>query len=282
MPELRLTKHESAEAFLARAQAWLLAAEAEHNLILGICERLINRPDRYGGKPYLFTIEQGDQVVLAGAMTPPYKLVLTKSGVPEALGMVADDLMAERLYPPGVLGPTTEARVFARVWRALTGVETGSSEDEAICELREVAHPEYSPGHLRLAGADEVDLLVRWRIAFMIETGLHETIDASREATDDLLARGALYVWDDDGPVSVAATNRSTPHGVCIGVVYTPPPFRGRGYATSVVAALSQQILDSGREFCCLFTQLSNPTSNDIYEKVGYRRIAEWADIAFE
>ena len=282
LPELRLSRHASAEAFLTRAQWWLLAAEAEHNLILGICERLVNRRERYAGQPYLITVDRGDEVVLAGAMTPPYKLVLTRSLVPDALGMVAEDLMGARMHPPGVLAPATEARVFARVWRALTGAEIASTEDEAICELRSVVHPEYSSGRLRPATADEMDLLTRWRIAFMIEGGLHEDIEASREATKDLLERGALYVWEDDGPVSCAATNRSTPHGVCIGVVYTPPPFRGRGYATSCVAALSQQILDSGREFCCLFAQLSNPTSTGIYEKIGYARVAEWADIAFE
>jgi predicted GNAT family acetyltransferase len=281
MANLHLTRHASPQAFLSRAQDWLMAAEAEHNLILGICERLINRPDHYQGQPYLATVEDGDSVVLAGAMTLPFKLVFTRAVVPEALGVLAEDLIESHLYPPGILAPATEAQVFARIWRALNGIETISTDDEGVSELRQVIHPEYSGGYLRPANAEERELLIRWRIAFMVDTGLHEDIEASKQATEDLLERGALYVWDDDGPVSVAATNRSTPHGVCIGMVYTPPPFRQHGYATSCVAALSQQILDSGREFCCLFTQLSNPTSTAIYERIGYRAVAKWSDIAF-
>ena len=282
MGELRLTHHSTAQAFLARAQDWLMAAEPEHNLILGICERLINRPDGYQGKPYLVTVEDGGSVVAAVAMTPPYKLVLARVLQVEALGLLAEDLIEAHLYPPGVLGPKTEAQVFARLWRAMTGIGTVSIEAEAISEVRQVVHPAYSGGHLRPARFDELDVLTRWRISFMVEVGLQEEIEARRSATQDLLERGGLYVWDDAGLVSVAATNRSTPHGVCIGFIYTPPPLRKHGYGTSCVAALSQQILDSGREFCCLFTRLADATSNDIYQKVGYRRVADWVDVFFE
>ena len=84
-----------------------MASEAEHNLILGICERLINRPDQYAGRPYLVTAEDDGKVVLAGAMTPPFKLVLTRAAIPEALGAVAEDLMEAGLDPPGA-GPFPE------------------------------------------------------------------------------------------------------------------------------------------------------------------------------
>jgi predicted GNAT family acetyltransferase len=214
-------------------------------------------------------------------MTPPFKLVMTRSTLPEALGTLAEDLLDEHLYPPGVLAPRTEARIFARVWRALTGIDTAATQDEQVRELRTLVQPAYSDGRLRLASLDELDLLVRWRIAFMVEAGLDEDLDSSKQATRDLIERGALYLWDDRGPVSSAATNRSTPHGVCIGFVFTPPGMRQKGYATSCVAALSQQILDSGRDFCCLFTQAGNATSNAIYEKIGYRPIAEWSDVGF-
>ena len=89
-------------------------------------------------------------------------------------------------------------------------------------------------------------------------------------------------LWDDGGPVSLAGFGGGTPNGIRIGPVYTPPELRGRGYASALVAALSAELLAAGRRFCFLYTDLANPTSNRIYERIGYRRVCESAEIAFE
>jgi hypothetical protein len=53
-------------------------------------------------------------------------------------------------------------------------------------------------------------------------------------------------------------------------------------YATFRVAALTQRVLDSGKRFCCLYTDLTNPTSNSIYQRIGYREICDVDDWIFE
>ena len=96
-----------------------------------------------------------------------------------------------------------------------------------------------------------------------------------------------ILLWEDGGePVSLAGWGGPTPNGIRIGPVYTPPELRGRGYATALSAELSQRLLDGrlfegGRRFCFLYTDLANPTSNAIYERIGYRRVAESAEIVF-
>jgi uncharacterized protein len=95
-------------------------------------------------------------------------------------------------------------------------------------------------------------------------------------------ARHNLMLWDDGEAVSVAGFGGETPNGIRIGPVYTPPELRGRGYATALVAELSAQLLAEGRRFCFLYTDLANPTSNAIYERIGYVRVCESAEIAFE
>ena len=72
------------------------------------------------------------------------------------------------------------------------------------------------------------------------------------------------------------------PHGVTLGPVYTPPPARGKGYATNCTAAVSQLLLDAGWAYCALFTDLDNPTSNSIYQKIGYRPVCDYADYHFK
>jgi predicted GNAT family acetyltransferase len=93
---------------------------------------------------------------------------------------------------------------------------------------------------------------------------------------------GGFLLWVDGGEtVSVSGWGGPTPNGIRVGPVYTPPELRGRGYATALVAELSQSLLDGGRSFVFLYTDLANPTSNAIYERIGYRMVCESAEIAF-
>ncbi len=80
----------------------------------------------------------------------------------------------------------------------------------------------------------------------------------------------------------MAGKSRPTAHGISVGPVYTPPSLRGRGYATALVAELSQHLLDSGYQFTTLFTDLANPTSNSIYQKIGYQPVCDFTEYAFE
>jgi predicted GNAT family acetyltransferase len=66
--------------------------------------------------------------------------------------------------------------------------------------------------------------------------------------------------------------------GTRIGYVYTPPEARRRGYASALVAEVSQTMLERGCDFCVLYTDMSNPTSNGIYQTIGYRLIEQVRD----
>jgi len=102
------------------------------------------------------------------------------------------------------------------------------------------------------------------------------TVDHRLEAE-----QAGVSLWEDGRPVSLASFGNPTPNGIRIGPVYTPPEYRRRGYASALVAELSERLL-AGRRFCFLFTDLANPTANRIYEQIGYRRVCEAAEIVFE
>ena len=78
----------------------------------------------------------------------------------------------------------------------------------------------------------------------------------------------------------MAAFTGKTPNGVRVGFVYTPARSRRRGYATACVATLSQALLDQGNQYCCLYADLANSTSNNIYQRIGYRPLCDFADYA--
>jgi hypothetical protein len=91
-----------------------------------------------------------------------------------------------------------------------------------------------------------------------------------------------LYLWEDGEPVSLCGVGGPTPNGIRIGPVYTPPASRGRGYASALVAAVSQAALDAGRRFCFLFTDAANPTANHIYQQIGYEHVRDVLVYDFE
>jgi hypothetical protein len=106
--------------------------------------------------------------------------------------------------------------------------------------------------------------------------------EALRASAAARVAGGGVHAWEVDGaPVSMASLQGATRHGVRVSFVYTPPELRGKGYATACVAILSERALASGRRFCTLYTDLSNPTSNAIYRRIGYRPIGESMMVRF-
>jgi hypothetical protein len=271
--------------FLAQAEPLLLADEARHNLILGIAGTIRDAPDLYPQRN-LWLVSDGGVVLAAALRTPPYNLILARSQSPQPLAALAraitDDL-------PGVVGAEPEVHEFAKLWSDRTGAPPRTSMRQGVYSLDRVEPPPATPGSARVATAEDRDLALQWWIAFGDEV-LHEGAPGREHAprsVDHKLSSptGGLLLWEDGGEiVSLAGWGGPTPHGIRIGPVYTPPALRGRGYATALTAELSQQLLDGrlfdgGRRFCFLYTDLANPTSNKIYERIGYRKVAESAEV---
>jgi len=143
--------------------------------------------------------------------------------------------------------------------------------------------PPRAPGEYRGAGEANLDLVFAWVMAFADEARHgRETIERRHIEARLESPEGGIGLWEDGGAVvSLCGYGSRTPNGVRIGPVYTPPDLRGRGYATSLTAEVSERRLAAGRRFCFLYTDLANPTSNAIYERIGYRRVCESAEFSF-
>lgn len=126
-------------------------------------------------------------------------------------------------------------------------------------------------------------LLIDWIRAFTSEAiGENEPKPNYRDICDRRLRQNSLYLWQNDVPVSMAGFSGATPNGIRINAVYTPPEYRRKGYASSCVAALSRSLLNKGHKYCFLFTDLANPTSNSIYQKIGYKPVCDVSNYRFK
>ena len=98
-------------------------------------------------------------------------------------------------------------------------------------------------------------------------------------ATRDAVAKQRAFIWDDRGPMSLATYASRTERSAVIGLAYTPPEHRGRGYASACVAAVTQRLLSGGLVFCCINADLANATTNKIYPAIGYRPVCDTSNI---
>jgi hypothetical protein len=280
---VELRDHDSPDSFLAAASPLLSADEARHNLAFGICDTLAMAPGRYP-IAYLWTVQDGNDVVAAALMTPPFNLLVARPRTADALEFLADELADGGPEIPGVTGAVPETDDFAEAWERRTGAKHHVRGRHGIYAVHAVQVPRGTAGEMRHATEDDRALLVEWMGAFMAEA-LPEAPEHDPEAAVQhrLEGRsGGLALWVDEEPVSVAGFGGETPNGVRIGPVYTPPELRGRGYASAVTAELSAELLAAGRSYCFLYTDLANPTSNRIYQNIGYEFVCDSAEYAFE
>jgi len=277
-------EYQDASSFLARTRGALESREAANGLMLGIALRLLHEPNTYGSQPYYATVESEAGLQVAALMTPPYKLqIYAEEGHDRAgLELVAEALLRGRWPAPGVMAHQAVAEAFAGIWRDRTGASYRIGMRQRIYELRQVVPPDYPPGEFRPAAVEDIELARQWGRGFYEDCFGDEHYERTMATAEEKVKNGTLFMWVDGAPTSMAGRTRPTPHGEAVSFVYTPPSERRKGYASAVVARLSQQILDEGRLFCTLYTDLSNPTSNSIYQKVGYRPIADVIDIEFE
>jgi GNAT superfamily N-acetyltransferase len=280
--------------FLAAAGECLWRERARNTVMLTVSEQLRVNPARYSSprgtgispdrdhRPLFgWWTDQADVISGAFLHTPPHPLLLT--AIPAG---VAADLATALAGRPlsGVNGHVTAAEAFAAAWRAAHPSRKVTVERRLrLYRLGELAWPDPAPdGALRVAADADAPLLTDWFAAFADEV---QDMDAGADQAPDVrdkLSYGGALIWAADGqPVSVACVTRRVAKMIRIGPVYTPPEFRGRGYASAVTAEASRRTREAGAEEVLLYTDLANPTSNSIYRRIGYRAVEDRIVLAF-
>ena len=232
---------------------------------------------------FMAAVEDGAGIRLAAIMTPPFKLTLYAANNQyddAALQCLIGGIREHSISIPGVM---TEKELALRFAELFTGGEYKIAFSQRLYELLRVSPGIACAGTLRLARESDMAFLPYWRAGFHSDcfgTPFGGTWDLERCRID--IANGRLFVLEDGGmPASMANITRELQSLCCVGGVYTPPYFRARGYATSCVAQTSRLALGRGFTRCVLYTDLANPTSNSIYQKIGYMPIGDSLDIGF-
>jgi predicted GNAT family acetyltransferase len=262
--------------FLERVQPFLLRREAEHCLILGLLDGL-RAGDKWGTEaPLMALVENHDEVAAVALMTPPHNLIISWTADDSALDAIARELRAEAVAVPGVNSSAEVARKFALRWSELSRRTCRVQMAQRIYQLSRVTKDPRAAGRLREPDRSDDALLREWRAAFSIDAEGMDPGQARDAAALPLPHSRRLFLWEvEHTAVSMVGFAGPTPNGIRVAWVYTPPENRGKGFAGACVAALSQKLLDDGRKFCFLYTDLTNPISNHVYQKIGYEPVTD-------
>ena len=279
--------------FLDVAATYLAARPVASTVVASVCHRALAR-DRAGlPRPdhaqWWVMVRSGADVVGVAMRTAPFEpfpaFVLP---MPEAAARALARALHERgeglLAANGAL-PATEHLTDETA--VLTGGSAAVHEHTRLFELGELVPPVAVPGRFRPAERADLELVVEWfsdfHAAAAEQAGRPHEFLGSHVTAEDVAERieaGCVFLWEDESGAVVNLTGASLPSfGVCrVGPVYTPREQRGRGYASACVAEVSRRLRDQGARVC-LFTDQANPTSNRIYQALGFEPVVDMANI---
>jgi RimJ/RimL family protein N-acetyltransferase len=269
--------------YFAAAGDFLLAHPVSNTIQLGALETLrINGNSAYGDVSPLFgwwRSSADGAVESAFLVTPPYPVLLSQ--MPEQPArLLAEELAARKRQLAGVNSEQETAEIFAAAWGELTGAESKVHRRSRLFQLGRLAPPVlWPPGYARVATAEDWGLLEKWFEEFGLEVN---ELGHFTRVIDDRLSYGGMTLWEIAGaPVAMAGITRTVAGIARVGPVYTPPDQRRHGYAGAATVTVTRAALDSGAAHVVLFTDLANPTSNALYQRLGYRAVEDSVVLSF-
>lgn len=232
----------------------------------------------------LLSVWDADVPVAAALQTPPYPLAC--NGIPARISRkVAIDLVRIRPDLNGVRGRRDLAMVFADAWASITRRPGMVTTLEMLYRLGTLRPPQGVSGVPRDATRADRALLVDWVELFFVRPS---AIKGTTPQVSGSSTMPTAWATDSSSGKTTArrvsmAMLRAPAAGVSrIGPVFTPQSVRGRGYGSAVTAAAATLARRDGVDDVVLFADLANPTSNAIYQRIGFEAVADSVRVEFE
>jgi predicted GNAT family acetyltransferase len=273
---LSVVRHTEPDAFLAAAGPLLARNAAMQAFVTSWTDgwRAAQPADM---PPYLATYADGAARGIALQREGPLLLLNSDPAAAQAL---AHDLASAGRAVAHVIGEAPACAAFAAAWRSRTGRRHRVAMTLRHHMLTQLADVAIAPGAMRGAQADDLAWLMEGSLAFAHEANLPDSARQIESGVRKRFARGGFRIWTDRAPVAFAGC-ADAGRDARIGMVYTLPGQRGRGYATSLVAAIVRERLAAGTARLFLTTDVSNPTSNAIYARIGFRPVSDEVRLDF-
>jgi uncharacterized protein len=275
----KLKTYKNSKDYLEESTATLEINELENNLILGICNSLIDETENKNDYHFI-NLFQDDKIVATSIKTNTKVIVFETTDNKFDIKEIANYYLDNNISIDGVIGMSQTAENFAKLYKK----EIFRAKPLLVQELRKTNEIAISKGCFETCSIIDIELLIKWTSNFFEEEELipKKSKNEVEAIVKILLESRDFFCWKVDNKiVSIASILRKTKNIGIVGLVFTAKKFRGNGYASSCIKKLSDYILENGFQCCGLFTDKANPTSNKIYRLIGYETIAEFKNIEF-
>jgi len=280
--KMKVERFDQLKVFYDKISSYLVESEDINSLFFGTLLALVKKEPK--DKPFMCVVKSESQILLS-ALFFRMNLILSH-GDEMAIPFVVEELIKGNFQIPGVIGPLTLAETFKDHWLKKTKCTFRLGMRQKIYKLTRVNPAEKVAGYMRNIEEKDVPLVSEWAQAFHKDAKLPEapnTLEVEVKNAEQRVKDQKTFFWIVDGvPVCMAALARPTPNGITVNAVFTPKEHRCKGYARALVTKVSQLSLDQGKKFCVLYTDVGNPTSNSIYQKVGYEEVSESINYRFD
>jgi uncharacterized protein len=269
---LKITRYQEHMTFLNDVEQFLLKDEYMNNLMLGILYRLIKNPTNPSDL-FLKVTDQDEQIVLL--MSGLYLIIDSNSVNHHLYLKTVQYLNDQRIDYPGIIGPNIYVEAFEKAHKKENTNALTLGMSQRIFVNKKVNHISQIDAKLILAETKHLNYLTDWMYDFLNETLEKPTMLSAKKSIEALIDSKSLYLLEfNQQIVSMAGSIRPFRKGISVGYVYTPLKYRNKGFATKCVELLTDHLLNT-YDYCTLYTDLANPTSNRIYQKIGYLAIGD-------
>ncbi|CRK82089.1 GNAT family N-acetyltransferase [Neobacillus massiliamazoniensis] len=183
---------------------------------------------------------------------------------------------------PGISSEPEITAMFAEVFSNRNGIPFYSDMTLEAYHCPKVIKPVNVTGKLQKATQQNVVVIAEYLAGFLNDAlGTKVEPNTQLDKAKTMVDAGGLYHWMvDDQPVSMANISHRSPRHARINTVYTPDEHRKKGYASALVAELCC-IIETEKLVPMLYADIKNPTSNKVYQNIGFLKKGKIAEIKF-
>ncbi|MFD3746123.1 GNAT family N-acetyltransferase [Nocardia sp. NPDC058633] len=272
---MRIDITSDAARFMDDVEPFLRRDPLRHTVIASSLANLIT--GRSGGMATRFLSVRDDAGVVVGLAQCTNGAVYLGQTPAHSISAVADAFAAHGIALCGVEGDDADAAAFAAHRTKTHGGTYREKFAVRLFRLGALRVP-HAPGAPRQATVDDTAVCIAMTEEFGVEADVPHRLDET--AVRRRIEAGCSWLWEHDGqPVTLVARHAAVFGWARIGPVYTPPRLRGNGFASALTATVAGRIRAEGAD-ACLFTDLANPTSNKIYQRIGFEPVRDFVHYA--
>lgn len=274
----KLIVYKNPQEFWSKISPYLKPEEAKNSLMLGLSHFGLTNPTGIVYQCALFDENKFIAAMICSKYVDRYNLIISQVVDPQIVQILMEGFFKTKISLSSVIAEATTAKMFSE-FLSSNNYQIKHQVDQGIYSCSKVSVPKAEQDvHFRIANLNDVIKLGDWVTKFSEEALPHDPkVDGYKLIENKINMGQAFLLESNKRPVSIACWSRDIGSSCCVNFVYTPEVERKKGYASLVTALLTQKLLSEGKKETNLFTDMSNSTSNKIYQQIGYQFVCRSA-----